>query len=60
MKTPESAALGTFSNFAGALDYGVACGFAFGYAGTSRSASAPDDNRGGSLGEDRFGQPQVP
>jgi hypothetical protein len=27
----------------GSFDYGVACGFAFGYAGTSRSTSARDD-----------------
>ena len=31
------------SDFGGSLDYGVACGFAFGYAGTSRSTFARDD-----------------
>ena len=30
--------------FEGSLDYGIACGSAFGYAGTSRSTSARDDN----------------
>jgi hypothetical protein len=36
----------TVSCFRGSLDYGVACGFAFGYAGTSRSAFARDDKGG--------------
>ncbi len=34
--------------FGGSLDYGVACGFAFGYAGTSRSIFARDDIPSGS------------